>query len=171
MSPAAKMPGALVSQKRVDRDAAIDREAGLLGERQRGRTPTPATTRSAPMVPPLFERDVRSSIASRFPRWNTTPCSSCRPRTKSPICGPSTRSSGRCSGATTCTSTPRARSDGGDLETDEARAHHDGAPRGRRSRDDGAAVGERPQRVHVREVHPGSGNRIGSAPVASSSRP
>ena len=40
----------------------------------------------------------------------------------------------------------------GDLEADEARADHDRAPRRCRPRDDGAAVGERAQRVHVRQV-------------------
>ena len=33
MSPAAKMPGALVSRYSFDDDAAVDREARLLGER------------------------------------------------------------------------------------------------------------------------------------------
>ena len=42
---------------------------------------------------------------------------------------------------------------GGDLEADEARAHDHGALRRRRPRDDRAAIGERAQRVHVRQVH------------------
>ena len=42
---------------------------------------------------------------------------------------------------------------GGDLEDDETRAHHDGAPRRRRTRDDGAAISERTQRVYVWQIH------------------
>ncbi len=39
-----------------------------------------------------------------------TPCSSCSERMKPPSSWPMTRSSGQASGATTCTSSPRARS-------------------------------------------------------------
>ena len=38
----------------VDDDAAIEREAGLFGQRKRGRTPMPTTTRSASRRPPLL---------------------------------------------------------------------------------------------------------------------
>ena len=41
----------------------------------------------------------------------------------------------------------------GDLETDETRAQYDGPPRRRRPRDDGTAIAEGSQRVHVRQVH------------------
>ena len=49
----------------------------------------------------------------------------------------------------------RARSDGGDFEADEARADHHRALGRLRLRDDGAAVGERAQRVDVRLVGAG----------------
>ncbi len=57
-----------------------------------------------------------------------------------------------------------------DLEPDEARAQHDHAARRFGALDDGPAVGERAQRVHVRLVGAGIDKRTGSAPVASSSR-
>jgi hypothetical protein len=45
MSPAAHIPGRL--ELCVDGDAAIDRDAGLLGECDLGHTPMPMTTKSA----------------------------------------------------------------------------------------------------------------------------
>ncbi len=78
----------------------------------RGRTPTPTTTRSASSVPPLLSVAFLPSMAATVsPRWKITPCSSCSARTKSPMSGPRMRSIGRCSGATTCTSMSRARSE------------------------------------------------------------
>ena len=52
---------------------------------------------------------------------------------------------------------PRARSDAADFEADEARADDDRAPRALARGDDGAAVGERAQRMDVRLV--GAGDR------------
>ena len=76
----------------------------------RGRTPMPATTRSASSVPPLLSFTCLPSMALAVSsRWKTTPCSSWSERTKSPICGPRMRSIGRLSGATTWTSISRAR--------------------------------------------------------------
>ena len=70
------------------------------------------TTRSASSVPPLFSVAFLPSMpATVSSRWKTTPCSSCRARTKSPIPGPRMRSIGRFSGATTWTSMPRWRSE------------------------------------------------------------
>src|SRR6185295_7130247 len=112
MSPAAKIPGALVSRNSVTVTPRSIARPAFSARLSRGRTPTPATTRSAAMVPPLLSVTWRGAIAlGASSRWKATPCSSCRPRTKSPISGPSTRSIGRLSGATTCTSSPRARSD------------------------------------------------------------
>ena len=55
------------------------------------------------------------------------------------------------------------------FEADEARADHHRALGGFRLRDDGAAVGERAQRVHMAWPAPGMSSFTGSAPVASSS--
>ena len=55
------------------------------------------------------------------------------------------------------------------LEADEARADHHRPLRRQRLGDEGAAVGQRAQIVHMREVAPGTSSRTGSAPVASSS--
>ena len=136
-------------------DALVDRQAGLLGERQcagaRRRRPPPGRRRACRRLLSVTSlgADRRSRVSSR---WNLTPCSSCSARTKSPSCGPNTRSSGRFSGATTCTSMSRARKRCGDLQADEARADHDRALGRFRLRDDGAAVGERAQRMDVRLV-------------------
>ena len=112
MSPAAKMSGALVARKAsTARPRSILRPAFSASSR-RGRTPTPMTTRSASSVPPLFSVAFLPSMpATVSSRWKTTPCSSCKARTKSPIPGPRMRSIGRFSGATTWTSRPRWRSD------------------------------------------------------------
>ena len=56
------------------------------------------------------------------------------------------------------------------FEPDEARADHDHALRAFGVGDDGAAVGERAQRMNMRQIGAGNGSRTGSAPVASSSR-
>ena len=53
--------------------------------------------------------DLSAMALAVSPRWNMTPCSSCKERTKSPICAPRIRSMGRCSGAITCTSMSRSR--------------------------------------------------------------
>ena len=44
---------------------------------------------------------------------------------------------------------------GSNLEPDKARAHHDGSTRRLRALDDRAAIGERAQRVDVRQVDAG----------------
>ena len=93
-------------QKRVDRDPAIDREPRLLGELE----PRPhahahdheiGLERAAALQLDLLAVDGGRPC----PRdGRSTPCSSCRARTKSPIAGPRMRSIGRFSGATTWTS-------------------------------------------------------------------
>ena len=105
-----------------------------------------------------------------FPRWKTTPCSSCNRCKNSPICGPSTRSIGRCSGATTCTSSPRARNDAATSSPMKL------APitTARCAPFSPAMIAR--QSAKVRSVctfgwfDPGKSRRTGSAPVASSSR-
>ena len=71
---------------------------------------------------------------------------------KFPTSGPRIFSIGIVSGATTCTSIFRVRKRRGHLETDEAGADHHGAPRCRSLGDKSAAVRERAQIVHVREI-------------------
>ena len=174
------------------RDVARGEDAGRAGladtrrpsrrDRSRGRPSRPAPGAAARRrrrrpgrrrcVPPLFSVTWRASIARRPcpPRWKTTPCSSCRLRTKSPSCGPSTRSIGRLSGATTCTSMPRARSDAATSRPMKL------APITTARRAVAARAMMARQSPSVRSVctcgrsMPGNGRRTGSAPVASSSR-
>ena len=100
----------------------------------------------------------------------TTPCSSCSARMKSPSCGPSTRSIGRASGATTWTSMSRVRSDAATSSPMKLAPMTTHAARALRCVDDRAAIGERAQSVDMRLVRAGNGQSTGSAPVASSSR-
>ena len=77
-----------------------------------GRTPMPTTTRSAASRSPVESVTASGAIAvTVVPRWKRTPCDSWIARTMSPIAAPMTRSMGRASGATTCTSSPRVRSE------------------------------------------------------------
>ena len=95
----------------VDDDPAVGLEPGLLRERHVGTHPgadddevrAAAARRSRGRPRPA------RSPSSPVPRWNCTPCSSWSFRTKPPIASPMTRASGTASGATTCTSSPRAR--------------------------------------------------------------
>ena len=86
------------------------------------------------------------------PDETSTPCDSCSCRMKRPTSGPITRSSGWLSGATTCTSSPRARSEAATSRpmklapTTTTRFAAGG------SRDDRLAVGKRPQVVDLRLV-------------------
>ena len=82
--------------------------------------------------------------------------------------GPSTRASGCTSGATTLHLEAARAQRGRGLESDEARADDDPL-RSWRARDDGAAVGERAQRVDVRQVGAGHDEAHRSVPVARSS--
>ena len=172
MSPAAKMPGALVSRySSTSTPRSIARPA-CSASASRGRTPMPTTTRSAVERATALQRDLARVDRGRrvLPRWNTTPCSSCRPRTKSPSSGPSTRSSGRFSGATTCTSMPRARSEAATSRPMKLAPMTTARRAVAAPRDDRPAVARACAGVHVRQVAcPGSVSRTGSAPVASSS--
>ena len=154
MSPAAKIPGALVSRYSLTVTPRSTARPAFSASVSRGRTPTPTTTRSAVDRAAALQRHSRASIAVAVSsRWKITPCSSCRLRTKSPICGAQHALHrplvGRHDVDLDAARAQRRRH----LETDEARAHHDRAPRRRRLRDDGAAIGERSQRMHVRQVH------------------
>ena len=80
----------------IDDDPIIDCEPRVFGQPRSGRTPMPATTRSAARRLPIFSITASFSIADTdVPRWNITPCSSWMLLTMSPSSGPRTRSSGR----------------------------------------------------------------------------
>src|SRR6266481_2804949 len=104
------------------------------------------------------------------PRWKTTPCSSCSARTKSPICGPRTRSMGRLSGATTCTSISRARSAAATSSpmklAPSTTVRRAAAARSMIARE---SASDRNMRTCGSSA-PGVDRRTGSAPVASNSR-
>src|SRR5438093_484651 len=63
MSPAAKIPGALVSRYSLTVTPRSIARPAFSASASRGRTPTPTTTKSAPIVPPLFSVTWRASIA------------------------------------------------------------------------------------------------------------
>ena len=110
-SPAAKIPGTLVSSWRLTRIPSSTAMPALLARSVTGRTPIPTTTRSAGKSSPLVSVTVRRPMAAgRLPKRNATPCCSCWRRRKSATAGPKRRSMGRTSGVTTVTSIVRARS-------------------------------------------------------------
>src|SRR6185437_1506161 len=85
----------------VDDDAAIDRETGLLRKFEARPDADADDDEIGGERRAIVECDLLGIDASGLrPRWKTTPCCSWRERTKSPNCGPSTFSIGRCSGAT-----------------------------------------------------------------------
>ncbi len=125
-----------------------------------------AVTRSSP---PDSVTASGSTAVTVCPRWNRTPCSSWTPFSRPPSSGPSVRSNGTTSGATTWTSSPRARSDAA-TSMPMKLAPTTTARRARVARSMIARLS-----VSVRNVStcgwspPGSAGRTGSAPVASSS--
>ena len=157
MSPAAQMPGALVSQIVVDdtpRSTASPACSASSSARPHADA-RPPPDRPASVAPSssvdAASRRSRPALCAEVEDARRAPRAA-RARSR-PSSGPSTRSSGRASGATTCTSSPRARSDGGHLEADEARADDHRALRLPRARAMmAAAVGERAQVVHVRQL-------------------
>ena len=109
-----RSPGALVSRYSSTTTPRSTVEARLLGERdaraarrrraRRGRRRA-SRRRSASTV-----ASVDAGAVS--PRWNATPCSSCSAADEAARArGRARARAARCSGATTCTSRPRARSD------------------------------------------------------------
>ena len=151
MSPAAKMPGALVCRcSSTTTPRSIARPAASASETF-GRTPTPATARSASSVEPSLSVAVRpSSRATVAPRWNTTPLDSCRLRINRPSSAPITFTSGSRFGCDDMHLEPARAERGGDLEPDEARAHDECALvlSCVRARGNRPAVREPPEIVH-----------------------
>ena len=153
-------------QKRVHEHAAVDLEPGSLGELDARAHADADDDEIGIETPPLFRRTRLSSMAVTSSwRWNTTPCSSCTERMRSPSCAPKTRSRGRRCGATTCTSRSRACAARPRLQADEARADHHGAPAGLARGNEISAV------LNVRNTWtcgwsaPGTASRTGSAPL------
>ena len=129
ISPAAKMPGALVSRySSTTTPRSIASPASSLATPRAARR-CRATTMSAGSALAVFERHATAlrSTSGASPRWKCTPCSSCSLRMKSPSSGPRTRSSGSASGRHHVHLEIARAQRCGDLEPDEARAEHDGA--------------------------------------------
>ena len=143
-------PGRAGFEKGVDDDAAVHLQAGRLGERERGRTPTPATIRSASRRRRrLSVTRLPSTPRAVSPRWKTTPCCSCSARMKSPEFR-AQNSLHRLLFRRDDMDLDVARAQRGrDFEPDEARAQHDRAARRLRPLDDRPAVAERAKHKHV----------------------
>ena len=153
MSPAAKTPGALVSQILVDDDAAVDREPRLLRQRHGG-----------PHADAHDDEVGRERLAAR----ERDAARVDRRRGLAEVEDDAVLLVQRAHevaerGAEDALQRPRLGRDDvhlevaraqrrGHLEADEARADDDGALRAPRPRDDRAAVGERAQRVDVRQL-------------------
>ena len=162
MSPAAKIPARARLQALVHQDPAVDRR----GQRVR-RDPCAAERRSRP--PRGRRRASRRLSGSPFPSDDAsggfaqvephTVLARGAPGRTRRAPGRASRSIGRASGATTCTSMPRARRRSRDLETDEARAEHDRLLCALCALDDGPAVGERAQREDMGLVGARDGQR------------
>ena len=166
MSPAAKTPGALVSRYSSTTTPRSIASPASSASASRGRTPTPDDDEVGGERRAVVERHRVASMRCRLASEVETHAVLFvqRPDERRRAPGPCTRSSGTASGADDVHLELARAQRRRDLEADEARADHDRALALLRRRDDGAAVGQRAQVVHVRQILAGQAemDRLGA---------
>ena len=140
----------------VDEYPAVDPKAGRSASAVRGLTPTPATTRSAlRLSPPLRIDAIPIDAGRRLSQMEFDPMLLMKRLDETSEVRPEDLLHRDGIGSDHVYLDAAGPERGGDFQADEARAQDDGRLGALRALDDGAAVGERPQREHVRLVRAG----------------